>query len=70
MARKQRNIKSLYYITHIDNIPSILQHGILAHVLVEERDIPFTPIYDTRIVTNRRDKLTPSGDRLGGFANL
>lgn len=70
MAKKLGNIKSLYYITHVNNIPSILQHGILSHALVEERKVPFTPIYDTGIVTNRRTKSTPAGDSLWDFANL
>lgn len=70
MARKQTSIKSLYYITHINNIPSILEQGILSHALVEQRNIPYTPIYDTQIVTNRRTKSTPTGDSLWDFSNL
>jgi hypothetical protein len=64
------HVKSLYYITHINNIPSILEHGILSHALVEQEQVPFTPIYDTAIVTNRRERYAPDGNTLWNFANL
>lgn len=70
MSRSKRDIKSLFYITHINNLESILQHGILSHALVEEMGIQFTSIYDTQIVSNRRDRLTPDGRNLWMFANL
>jgi len=63
-------IKGLYYITHIDNIPSILQRGILSHELVEEQRVLFTPIYDAQIVSSRRGRLAPDGKSLLEFANL
>ncbi|NVM56679.1 MAG: DUF4433 domain-containing protein [Desulfobacterales bacterium] len=62
--------KGFYYITHIDNLPSILRHGILSHKLVEERNISYTPIYDIEIVTDRKDILAPDGRSLWSFANL
>lgn len=67
---KKSDIKSLYYITHVNNLKSILEQGILSHALVEERGVPFTPIYDAQIVSNRRDRLTPNGKSLWQFANL
>lgn len=63
-------IKSLYYITHIDNVPSIIEHGILSHALVEARQVSYTPIYDSEIVSNRKSKQTPDGKSLWEFANL
>lgn len=63
-------VKGLYYITHINNVPSILQQGILSHSLVEQKQVPFTPIYDAQIVSNRRTKVTPSGKSLWSYANL
>jgi hypothetical protein len=63
-------IKGLYYITHIDNVPSILKRGILSHKLVEEQHVQFTPIYDAQIVSNRHDRLAPDGKNLWEFANL
>lgn len=63
-------IRGFYYITHIDNLPSILRHGILSHQLVEERNIFYTPVYDTEIVTDRKSILTPDSKSLWSFANL
>jgi hypothetical protein len=64
------NIKSLFYITHIENIPSILQQGILSHGVIESRGIPFKPIYDLGIVSNRKLKETPNHRSLWEYANL
>lgn len=70
MSRKRPDIKNLFYITHINNVQSMLQHGILAHALVEARSLPCTRIYDTQIVTHRRERITPDGKSLWQFANL
>ena len=70
MRKKKPEIKSLYYITHVDNIPSILKYGILSHQSIEERSIPFTPIYDASIVSSRKSKLTPDRKSLWAYANL
>lgn len=64
------DIKRLYYITHIDNVPSILRRGILSHERVETEGDQYTPIYDEAIVAARKDKLAPNGKRLWSFANL
>ncbi|MEW6609097.1 MAG: DarT ssDNA thymidine ADP-ribosyltransferase family protein [bacterium] len=65
-------IRHLYYITHIDNLPSILKNGILSHKQVEERQISYTPIYDKEIIENRRNRIIPdgSGRNLWDFANV
>jgi len=63
-------IRGLYYITHIKNLPSILEKGILSHSKVISENISFTPIYDEGIVTNRRDRKAPNGRILWEFANL
>ena len=67
---KQPHIKALYYITHINNVPSILEHGILSHEYVEQQQIPFTPIYDGEIVSHRQGYYAPDGNNLWHFANL
>lgn len=67
---KKADIKGLYYITHVNNLKSILEQGILSHARVEEQGVPFTPIYDAQIVSNRRNRLTPNGKSLWQFANL
>ncbi|GBF80518.1 DarT ssDNA thymidine ADP-ribosyltransferase family protein [Aphanothece sacrum] len=64
------DIKNLYYITHIENIPSILERGILSHQEVERLNIDFTPIYDHEIVSKRKDKSTGENDSLWNYANL
>ncbi|MFN4279709.1 DarT ssDNA thymidine ADP-ribosyltransferase family protein [Thermosynechococcus sp.] len=46
----KRTVKNLFYITNVDNLPSIFQHGILSHQQGMERGISFTPIYNTTIV--------------------
>ena len=67
MPRKA-DIRSLYYITHVENLPSILQHGILSHGQIESRGITFTPIYDADIVSKRKDKTTPDRKSLWEYA--
>lgn len=64
------NVKGLFYITHVENVPSILRHGILSHRLVEAEKIPFTPIYDSEIVNNRKSRLTPDRKSLWEYANV
>ncbi|MBH8576861.1 DUF4433 domain-containing protein [Nostocaceae cyanobacterium CENA369] len=64
------DIKSLYYITHIENLPSILQRGILSHKKVEELGVSYTPIYDSGIVSKRKDKSTSVKSSLWEYANL
>lgn len=60
----------LYYITHIDNLPSILKLGILSHSRMEKEGVQRRPIYDPSIVNRRRDKAVPSGGSLWEYANL
>ena len=70
MPRKTPDLKSLYYITHVDNLPSILHHGILSHQIVHDRGIQYTPIYDAAIVSNRQTRTAPDGKSLWDFANV
>ncbi len=67
---RQKTLRQLYYITHIDNLDSIIKNGILSHSLIEEKKIPFTPIYDKEIVNNRKQNQTPAGKTLWDYANL
>lgn len=61
---------NLFYITHVDNLPSMLENGILSHSQLAARGLPSTPIYDSEIVSNRMSKLTPAGKTLWDYANL
>jgi O-acetyl-ADP-ribose deacetylase (regulator of RNase III) len=70
MSSVLRDIRELYYITHIDNIPSILDKGILSHEKIIAEDIAYTPIYDNEIVIHRSEKIAPNGKDLWSFANL
>lgn len=63
-------LRGLYYIAHIDNLPSILQNGIFCHRKVEEEKINFTPIYDEAIVKGRKDKKVTDKSNLWDFVNL
>ncbi len=68
----RRPLEQLYYITHANNLPSILREGILSHALIEERGLPHEAIYDPGIVERRLAREVPGagGRTLGGFANL
>jgi len=59
-----------YYITHIDNLCSILEKGILSHQTIIDEDVAFIPIYDEEIVTNRSQIQTPNGKTLWDYANV
>jgi len=63
-------LREIYYITHIDNLPSILDKGIFCHKRIEEEKIQFTPIYDAKIVESRKNIKTPDSRSLWDFANL
>ena len=67
---KPQRVTGLFYITHIDNIPSLLEKGILSHEEIVSRNIQFKPIYDEGIVSNRRSIHTPDGRTLWNFTNL
>ena len=62
-------IKNLYYITHKDNLPSILEHGIFSSDRVEAGGLRSTPIYNWNIVEQHNYK-TACGKKLWDYANL
>jgi O-acetyl-ADP-ribose deacetylase (regulator of RNase III) len=65
-----RTRKRLFYITHIENIPSILAHGVLSHAERDRQRIDHTTVYDSEIVASRGTRPTPDGRSLWEFANL
>lgn len=67
---KRAEVKSLFYITHIENVRSILDNGILSHARIEAEHVPSTPIYDAGIVSNRKEKATPDNKSLWQYANV
>ena len=64
------DIRALYYITHIDNLPSILTTGILSHERIRTEGIQNTTIYLKHLVNKRRDRSTSIGKTLWHYANL
>ena len=66
---KKKDIRSLYYITHIENLPSIMNRGILSHNRIMADNIQYKPIYDPDIVSNRKNRPV-DGKTLWDFANV
>ncbi len=64
------NITRLYYLAHIDNLPLLLQRGILSQKIRSEENILYTRIADMDIVNMRKDILTDDGKSLWSYANL
>lgn len=62
--------EELYYISHIDNLQSILKKGILSHEGIAQLDLKYTPIYNENVVSLRKDKSTPAKLSLWDYANL
>ena len=62
--------EELYYITHIDNLRSILDEGILSHERIKQSGLDYTAIYDEDVVSIRKDKSAPNGKSLWHYANL
>ena len=67
---RRSDIRNLYYITHIDNLSSILERGILSHEQIEKERVQPAHIYHTDIVNRRREKNTPDRKSLWSYANL
>ncbi|MYK23175.1 DUF4433 domain-containing protein [Candidatus Poribacteria bacterium] len=63
-------MKGLYYITHIGNLPSILEKGIFSHGRIRSESIQNTTIYLEHLVNKRGNKYTADGENLWHYANL
>ena len=64
------SIQNLFYITHIKNIISILERGILSHQSIEDNRLKPTTIYNSQIVDRRSQKIVINNKSLWSFANL
>lgn len=62
--------RQLYCITHANNIPSILKHGVLSQEQIIERGIEYEHIYNAEIVGRRKAIQTPDGKSLWHYANF
>lgn len=65
---RHSDIRALYYITHIDNLPSILVKGILSHE--RSKGVQSTTIYLKHLVNKRGNRYTSDGKNLWHYANL
>jgi hypothetical protein len=66
-------VRELHYITHIANVASILDHGILSHRLVRRVASQHTTVASEEVQTRRADKkvwIGRSGRALHDYANL
>ena len=62
-------VRELHYITHVDNVASMMLHGILAHNAIRERGLVHVTVAMAEI-QERRHKQVPGGRRLHDYANL
>lgn len=62
------DIKELYYITPIENVPSIMKYGILSHNL--SKRLHHRSVAMPEIQTIRKDKHIPNAGMLHDYANL
>lgn len=65
---KREEIKELHYITHLDNVPTILQRGILSHQAGQR--VPHKSVADEEVQSRRAARAIPGGLRLHQYANL
>lgn len=70
MKKNTYKINQLFFITHINNLKSIVENGILSHNLVKRRSIPNDTISNQEIVNNRQSRRTPADKSLWDYANL
>ncbi len=69
MARKFAKYR-LYSITHRDNVPSMLEKGILAHNLVVREGIVPQTVSNEQVMQRRKARTTPANRPLWDYANL
>jgi hypothetical protein len=67
-AMERDQPSELHFIALIENLPSILERGIISHVLAAE--VPHESVAAPEIQDIRADKIVPGGRPLHGYANL
>ena len=65
---KPEDVRELHYITPIENLPSILEKGILSHKLASK--IPHLSVALDVIQERRKNKIIPRGRPLHDYVNL
>ncbi len=65
------DIKELYFITHIDNMKSIMRHGIVSRNLAKKKMLNFSDISEEGVQDRRSGKKVPGTNKvLHDYANL
>ena len=64
-----RNFRGLYYMTHLDNLASILSRGIYSHNQVRRRRIQARIVHDENVMC-RRKNIVVGGRTLWDYVNL
>jgi hypothetical protein len=65
---RRSDVKELHYITAIENVPSILRHGILSHK--RARKVHHISVAMKEIQDRRKDVVLPNRKPLHDYANL
>lgn len=65
---ERRELEELHYITHIANVLSILQNGLMSHSLAKK--LPHKSVAMEEIQTRRAPKIVPNGFPLHNYVNL
>lgn len=65
---ERADVKELYYITLIANVPSIMQYGILSNEL--SKKVPHKSLAMEEIQAKRKNKRIPGARKLHQYANL
>ena len=56
MVRKIETLKSIYHLTSINNLPSIIRDGLLSRSSLQEQQITYTDIANEDILLKRSRK--------------
>ena len=65
---KRSDVKALYYISHIENLPSIIKDGILCYNKAQK--LKHKVIHDPIVQERRKNKQIPGGRKFHDYANL
>ena len=61
-------VRELHYITHVDNVPSILTYGVLSHQRAQS--VQHRSVASEEVQGRRTAKRLPNGAQLHDYANL
>ena len=68
---ERTDIDELHYITHVDNIPSIMERGILSRHRVGRLQVVHpVSVADPEVLRRRAERWIPKGLRLNRYVNL